>query len=256
MEIEQNKFYFYANFAETIKNLPEDLQADAYKAICEYGIYGILPDDLLLKSICLIATNSIYKNEGGAPKGNQNAIKKQPETTQNNPETTSKQPQNNLKTTLKQPQNNPETTQNNQKQPILEQKEEKKFSPFITPLQENNKNNNNIYIHTSEVKSGSIGTCVPQIKPEAQKTYAFEGNVIKLNEKDFNSWQKAYPDLNLYAELLQRDKYLAAQPPDEQKRWFLSTSKFFIKQNALRKAQNSNIAEQCGNAQNENDCWF
>lgn len=89
MEVIQNKFAFFSNFAETINQLPEEKKADAYKAICEYGIYGVLPDDILLKSICLMAQNSIFKNEGGAPKGNQNARKKQP---QNNPETTSKQP--------------------------------------------------------------------------------------------------------------------------------------------------------------------
>ena len=76
MEIQQNKFAFFSNFAETIRQLPEEKQADAYKAICEYGIYGILPEDVLLKSICLIAQNSIYKDWGGAPTGNKNASKK------------------------------------------------------------------------------------------------------------------------------------------------------------------------------------
>lgn len=99
MEVVQNKFAFFANFAETISQLPSEKRADAYKAICEYGIYGILPDDILLKSICLIAQNSIFKNEGGAPKGNKNAKKdkndeneKQLKQPQNNPKTTSKQP--------------------------------------------------------------------------------------------------------------------------------------------------------------------
>lgn len=180
--------------------------------------------------------------KGGRPR---NKAIKNPE---QNPE---QNPANNLNKTQDKTQNEPT------KKPLV--------TCHLNPEYNLNKNNN-IYIHTSSDKtsdvcappdkSGSVGTCVPQIEPEAQKTYAFEGNVIKLNEKDFNSWQKAYPDLNLYAELLQRDKYLATQPPDEQKRWFLSTSKFFIKQNALRKAQNSNIAEQYGNAQNENDCWF
>lgn len=71
------------------------------------------------------------------------------------------------------------------------------------------------------------------------KKYAFEGKIIRLTQVDFDKWKKAYPDLNLYAELLQRDDYLATQPPDEQKRWYLSTSAFFIKQNERRKAQNN-----------------
>ena len=96
MEVIQNKFAFFSNFAETINQLPEEKKADAYKAICEYGIYGVLPNDILLKSICLMAQNSIFKNEGGAPKGNQNAKKgekeKQLKQPQNNPKTTPKQP--------------------------------------------------------------------------------------------------------------------------------------------------------------------
>lgn len=91
------------------------------------------------------------------------------------------------------------------------------------------------------------------------KRYAFEGKIIKLKQKDFDAWKLAYPDLNLRAELLQRDIWLQAQPPEEQKKWFLSTSQFFIKQNERRKAQNADIAEQYGTAnkpENDNVCWF
>lgn len=88
----QNKFAFFANFAESIRaTVPAEKQAEAYKAICEFGIYGTLPDDPMLKMMCLMAKTSIY-NKGGAPEGNQNAKK-----------TTSKQPENNQK----QPENNP-----------------------------------------------------------------------------------------------------------------------------------------------------
>lgn len=86
-------------------------------------------------------------------------------------------------------------------------------------------------------------------KPPSKK-YAFEGKIIKLTQVDFEKWQKAYPDLNLFAELLQRDDYLATQPPDEQKRWYMSTSAFFIKQNERRKTQsisNDNVEEIWGN---------
>lgn len=91
----QNKFAFFSNFAETIRaTIPANKQAEAYQAICEYGIYGTLPEDPMLKMMCLMAKSSIY-NKGGAPEGNQNARKttvettiKQPKTTLNNPETT------------------------------------------------------------------------------------------------------------------------------------------------------------------------
>ena len=69
------------------------------------------------------------------------------------------------------------------------------------------------------------------------KKYAFEGKIIKLKQEDFEKWKQAYPDLNLNAELLQRDLWLEEQPPEVQKRWFLSTSQYFIKQNERRKVQ-------------------
>lgn len=64
MEIQQNKFAFFANFAETIRNFPEDKQAVAYKALCEYGIYGILPEDESLRIMCLMSKASIFKEDG------------------------------------------------------------------------------------------------------------------------------------------------------------------------------------------------
>ena len=64
MEIKQNKFAFFANFAETIRTLPPDKQALAYKALCEYGIYGVLPDDTSLKIMCLMAQASVFKEDG------------------------------------------------------------------------------------------------------------------------------------------------------------------------------------------------
>lgn len=88
--------------------------------------------------------------------------------------------------------------------------------------------------------------------------YAFEGKIVKLNQKNFDEWKKAYPNLNLYAELLQRDRWLQKQPEDVHKNWFMSTSQYFIKQDALRKAQNSELADQYGQqkASNDDGCWF
>lgn len=97
----QNKFAFFANFAETIQATFEttEEQAAAYMAICQYGIFGFLPEDKTMKAMCLMAKSSIY-SQGGAPEGNQNARKKTMETIKNK--------ENNLK----QPKTT-ETTQNN-----------------------------------------------------------------------------------------------------------------------------------------------
>lgn len=67
--------------------------------------------------------------------------------------------------------------------------------------------------------------------------YAFEGEVIKLNEKDWQTWLKAYPDLNLYTELLLRDQWLAEQADAEKSKWFISTAMYLRNQNILRKKQ-------------------
>lgn len=62
-EIKQDRFMFFANFAEAIRELPEEERAEAYKAICEYGIYGILPRKSTLKGMCIMSMPSLYKKE-------------------------------------------------------------------------------------------------------------------------------------------------------------------------------------------------
>jgi hypothetical protein len=53
----------------------------------------------------------------------------------------------------------------------------------------------------------------------------FEGRVIRLNERDFEQWEKAFPDLNLRATLQARDDWLVSEADDRtRKRWFISTS--------------------------------
>ncbi len=114
-----DSFVFYGSFYEAIRELPPDNQVNIYNAVFNYAFNG---NELELKGIekaifLLIKpqldANRVkyengckggeYGNRGGAPVGNQNARKKQP---QNNGdidfetnETTPKQPQNNPKTT-------------------------------------------------------------------------------------------------------------------------------------------------------------
>ncbi len=49
--------------------------------------------------------------------------------------------------------------------------------------------------------------------------YAFHGETIKLNQKDFNAWQKLYPNLNLSNELSQLDMEVRGD-----KKWFSAAS--------------------------------
>ena len=112
----------------------------------------------------------------------------------------------------------------------------------ITPVKDMNNISNRSVIDS---KSKDKGKSKSKSKEEENKKYFFFGKVIKLNEKDSESWQKAYPELNLYAECLVRDEYLATLSNTEQKNWFMSTARYFVKQNEIRKQQHqeSEIAE-------------
>ena len=67
--------------------------------------------------------------------------------------------------------------------------------------------------------------------------YIFKGEIIKLNKKDYSNWERAYPELNLYAELLQRDLYLKTLPEADRKKWFITTAKYLMNQNEFRRKQ-------------------
>lgn len=73
-------------------------------------------------------------------------------------------------------------------------------------------------------------------KPESKNKYIFTGNVIRLKEKDFKSWEKAFPDLHLPGELIALDAYLLEQ--GVQKDWFARTAA------ALKNRQNKFLAER------------
>jgi hypothetical protein len=65
--------------------------------------------------------------------------------------------------------------------------------------------------------------------------YAFEGAVIRLNQRDFDKWTgtfSAIPDLA--AELTSLDAWLSEQPADQQKRWFHVTAGALAKKHQAR----------------------
>ena len=53
--------------------------------------------------------------------------------------------------------------------------------------------------------------------PESKNKYIFSGNVIRLKEKDFKTWEEAFPSLNLNAELISLDAYYSENNIDK---WF------------------------------------
>ena len=99
--MERESCIFYKSFYDSIKELDPQDQVQIYNAIFNYQFTGELIE---LKGVCksiftliipqLDANNKRYKNgcKGGAPKGNQNATKKQPK---NNQKTTKIQPNEN-----------------------------------------------------------------------------------------------------------------------------------------------------------------
>ena len=77
----------------------------------------------------------------------------------------------------------------------------------ITPNLLNNRNRNNL--------------------TETKKDYAFEGKVIKLNEKDYNEWKERFNLLDFDYELEQKDIWFSGQ--EDTKNWFIRTQKHFLK---------------------------
>lgn len=68
----------------------------------------------------------------------------------------------------------------------------------------------------------------------ASREYAFVGRVVRLTTPDFERWASAFKNLELTAELIARDAYLAGPEVNERdrKNWFTSTSKYLANRNA------------------------
>ncbi|MBD2779793.1 hypothetical protein [Xenorhabdus szentirmaii] len=58
--------------------------------------------------------------------------------------------------------------------------------------------------------------------------YAFEGQVIRLNSKDYSTWENLYMNINLRHELQRLDLEYQADKP---KNWYITTSQKLNYQN-------------------------
>lgn len=99
-------FVFFKTYYEAMQYLPDSDRLALYDAICQYGIYGVEPENLppiargffilqrpnIDASLKRFKTNQENGRKGGAPKGNRNASK-QPK---NNPNSTDNQAKINL----------------------------------------------------------------------------------------------------------------------------------------------------------------
>lgn len=68
-------------------------------------------------------------------------------------------------------------------------------------------------------------------KPTKRVSYRWEGEVIKLNDKDFTTWLNKYSKINVRRVLEDRDDWLATQPDRIKKGWYLSTIRWLEKLN-------------------------
>jgi hypothetical protein len=83
---------------------------------------------------------------------------------------------------------------------------------------------------------------------DAGKTYAFEGQQIRLLPAQFKRWQAAYSNIPDLSAALQRiDDYYAEHPPSDGK-WFFRVSRWLEK-------ENSKLAEKRLVAEREQHSW-
>lgn len=78
------------------------------------------------------------------------------------------------------------------------------------------------------------------------RKYAFEGTVIRLTEADYRDWENAFKRLDLRAELVARDAWLATAGGRDRERWFISTPKYLANRNAEARSKNQNFKWSSG----------
>ena len=101
----KNSFIFYRSFSECLKSLPDKERLILYNSIIDYALDEIEPNlDGCLKGMFALIKPQLdanirrWKNgcKGGAPVGNQNATKNNQEITKKQPKTTNVQPNDNV----------------------------------------------------------------------------------------------------------------------------------------------------------------
>ncbi|ENV2804247.1 hypothetical protein ACFJQS_005622, partial [Salmonella enterica] len=70
--------------------------------------------------------------------------------------------------------------------------------------------------------------------------YAFEGNVIRLNHKDYRSWMNLYPLIDLNYELQRLDIEFTHEKP---KNWFITASQKLSYQNKQAAARTRSVTK-------------
>lgn len=86
-----------------------------------------------------------------------------------------------------------------------------------------------------EVKADPVPESIPSETAPSEATvhamsgrYAFEGNVVRLNHKDYEAWKLLYPNIDLNYELQKLDIEFSHEKP---KNWFITASQKLSYQN-------------------------
>ena len=83
---------------------------------------------------------------------------------------------------------------------------------------------------------------LPVESPTGQPSkYAFEGAIVRLTQKHFDEWQRAFSALDLRAELMARDAWLERASEADRNNWFISTSKYLANRNMEAKSKQKNF---------------
>lgn len=195
----RDSFVFYRSFFEAIEIQPKNVQADIYAAIFNYVFNDKLPEGLtsIAQSMFILikpqidANSQRYENGklgaeygrlGGAPKGNQNARKKQP---QNNP----------IGVEL----NNPETTPN-----------------VNVNVNENENVNHNVNHNVNEnVDIGGepehCSDSSPAIPPVIQIVLN-DKTFFDINQKQVDEWKELFPAVDVMQEIRKMKAWCDANP--------------------------------------------
>lgn len=89
-----------------------------------------------------------------------------------------------------------------------------------------------------------------------KKEYAFDGKVIHLITKNYDDWKAAFPNLNLYAELISRDDWLSSQSPEIKSKWFPSTAQYLAKRDKVRQSENQKTNDKTPQEDIKQEDWY
>ncbi len=90
-----------------------------------------------------------------------------------------------------------------------------------------------------------MGVTQNDIKNDTKNDYTFAGRIIRLSQRDFNTWAKAYPLIDLGAQLQALDDYYDNHlTGGDRKTWFARCSLALAKKNERARAEQAQQREE------------